>query len=146
MREAHEFIEIDLIVRFPSRHGSFVSATHRNDGPAGMDEELDADYELLDSMTWDDSLGAEEIGEIRSKGEETPSQEELHDEKECGEELQVLDQLVQDIKEFRPLEVSQTPYQLDAEVSLVSTSKDAKIEISWQMFKNWDQQCEQAEG
>jgi hypothetical protein len=111
-----------------------------------MDEELDADYELLDSMTWDDSLGAEEIGEIRSKGEETPSQEELHDEKECGEELQVLDQLVQDIKEFRPLEVSQTPYQLDAEVSLVSTSKDAKIEISWQMFKNWDQQCEQAEG
>jgi hypothetical protein len=100
------------------------------------DDELEADYELLAAMTWDDN-GYESKIEKDAPREQAPSPLGQLD----GEELQVLDQLVQDIKELTPVEGSCESSHLPTEVSLVSTSKDAKIEISWEMFKNWDQGC-----
>jgi hypothetical protein len=111
------------------------------------EEELDKDFELLANMTWDDTHLESSFHDSDDDEEDTLKnhEDEMNgngDDRE--EEIKVLNQLIQEIKELTPLEETSElkVTQDDRDVSLVSRSKDAKIEISWEMMRNWDQNCE----
>jgi DNA replicative helicase MCM subunit Mcm2 (Cdc46/Mcm family) len=123
---------------------------------AEMEEDFEKDFELLADMTWDDHPLEDSHGDLSHSDKDDDSDElnqKIHEERnginwndDNQEEIEVLNQLIEEIKEFTPIQNSEIQdVESDRQVSLVSRSKDAKIEISWEMMRNWDQNCEVAQ-
>lgn len=104
------------------------------------DGDYEREYELLSEMTWTDEIFESHNQQIEDSDDQTSEDQEQD---LPQEELEVLNQLIEDIKELKVVQECQKIEQelSNTNVNLVSTSKDAKIEISWSLFNEWEKDC-----
>ena len=122
------------------------------------EDEFDKDFELLESMTWDDTIINKEYEQLKENCNENENESNNSseiDEEEERNEKELLEELVQQLKELNTIENNSSQVEFkdhcnlnlldrnNEEINLVSVSKHATLEISWNMLNNWDQKCQE---
>jgi uncharacterized protein YhaN len=111
-----------------------------------MERSIDDDLALLDSLDWDDSaeiaVSVEPSKDSLNLSSDSDSDCEENDERSRA----IIDELAKDIQQSASTREIQSNIEVaclqhSEELSLVSKSGDAKIEITHDMLRNWESSC-----